>query len=354
MPWSQLHYQPRVVSILRRAVENGRVAHAYLFSGPDGVGKLTAARLFAQALNCESDSSDPCGLCRSCDRLLRSIDPDEVVHPDLTHLVPGRWVGADGRRQASHTILIDAVRDLRNKLYSAPLEARHRVVIVHETDTMQVAAQNAFLKTLEEPLEQLRTVFILLSARPLNLLTTVRSRCQEIAFGFVGPDEIKRRLRLELGLDEPDAEQITALADGRVGFAVELAQEADDDKGVLAKRGKWLDWWHRALVECPGDFGAIVERLGRSRDDLILFLSILTAWHRDLLIVQAGGERKLLVNTDRLGQLQSEAERYSASEVTARMERLLSIRNGLEFYIRGDLALEVFFAETTLGDGCNL
>ncbi len=345
MPWSQFGSQPRVVSILRRIVESGRIAHAFLFCGPDGVGKREAAILFAQALNCDRSDSDPCGICSNCDLLDRSRDPKEQVHPDLMHLVPGGWIGKDGRKQSSHTILVDAIRDLRSSLYAAPLKANYRLVLIHEADTMQIAAQNAFLKTLEEPVDRIRTIFLLLSSRPNALLPTIRSRCQIVRFGAVSAGNIRRRLEIHHQLDEEQAELLASLSDGNLQVAEQMA-EAGEDGSWNTNRLQWLDFWHEIAIGKSGETGEFVDQSARTRDRLSELLALLITWHRDLLIIASDASEERVVNRDRLQQLQQEARLVPAGRIAYRMERLIDIRRDLEsIYIRGDVAMSSVLME---------
>jgi len=343
MPWSELEIQPRALAILRRAVESGKVAHAYLFSGPTGAGKDLAARLFAQALNCDEKTSDPCGLCHSCDLIARSMEPGKVVHPDIIHLAPGEWVGSDGKKQASDTILVDAVRDLRSRLYNAPLQARNRVVLIHETDKMQIAAQNAFLKTLEEPLEKLRTVFVLTTNKPLQLLPTIRSRCQKLYFGTTNEKLLVRRMVERHGVAPEKALFLARLSEGSTGSADRIAMEAEDNDGWVATRGRWLDHWHNFIAK-PESAVDFVDAVGQSRDALSECIETLLLWHRDLLICALGQGDRLLINLDRKKQIENELKQVSMTKVISRSERLLEMRDGLDVYIRADLAIDSFLA----------
>ena len=335
MPFSELAFQPRAAAMLTRALQNKRLAHAYLFVGPEGTGKTLAARLFAQALNCQAEGERPCGVCSSCDQLARGMDPDHLIHPDLWHVLPGRYVGSDGRQQASHTILIDTIRELCGRLYGAPLSAAWRVVLIHEADTMQITAQNAFLKTLEEPLERLRTVFILLSSRPKALLPTIHSRAQVVRFGYL-PQAVLERLLAEEGLgeDAPARARLAALAGGNWQEARSLAQDPEAQN----ERLDWLKSWHGCVMERANGASELAERIGRSRDDFERFLKLLITWHRDLLLLK-NGQSEGLVHADCLEWLHEEAGRYSAEAFSARVERILGLQAAQETFARGDLAL---------------
>lgn len=344
MPFNELAFQPRARAILTRALGNERLAHAYLFVGPQGAGKLLAARIFAQAINCQSGGERPCGTCTSCDQIERGMDPDRPIHPDLWHVLPGRFVGPDGRQQASHTILIDAIRELCGRLYGAPLSAQRRIVLIHEADTMQITAQNAFLKTLEEPMERLRTVFILLTSRPKALLPTIHSRAQVVRFGYVSPGALAQMLAQEgLGEDDEERLRLAELAGGSLSEARRLAQDPD----ALATRQDWLRSWHGCVAERGAGAAELAERIGRSREDFDAFLKLLIAWHRDLLLVKSGISEGL-VNTDCREWLMEEAKRWSAETISARATRISGLQQAQETFARGDLALLSLLYETSL------
>lgn len=332
------------MKILSRTLANGKVAHAYLFGGPQGSGKRLAARLFAQALNCEK-GQDPCGQCSACRRIARSLDPKETLHPDIMHLAPGMW-----EKQASHTILIDAVRDLCSRLYAAPLEARHRVVFVHEADTMQIAAQNAFLKTLEEPLERLRTVFVLVTDRPYSLLSTVRSRCQQIGFTQLSVRQAATVLAELDGLDPALAQRAALMADGNLELAREYAQEgadSDEDGGELAV---WLELWDGLVSGKTRDSDTAIQKLTDGRDRVERVLSALLTWHRDLLLLAQGGDWSLVIHRDHLPMLTRQVQGLAPAQLVWRMDRLGEIRDFQNLYARGDLAFSALVQQILAGE----
>src|SRR5213593_3744885 len=185
MPFAQVFGHRRLVSLLSRSIENDSLPPSLLFAGPDGVGKRLTAIAVAQTLNCvergpwtaEPGSVDACGRCPVCTRIARN------VHPDVLIVEPGD----------SGAIKIDQVRDIVDRAAYRPFEGRRRVVIVDEADALVPAAQNALLKTLEEPPPS--STFILVTARPDMLLPTVRSRCIRLWFAEGAREEIEVEAR---------------------------------------------------------------------------------------------------------------------------------------------------------------
>lgn len=210
--WDGLE-QPRVVAALRRAIAANRVPHAYLFSGPAGAPLVDTALALACALNCTSAPGEGCGECTSCSKVIAGI------HPDVVKLI---------REGAAQIVPIEVVRSqVISRLGLPPHEAAVRVFVVEEATAMAPPAANALLKTLEEP--PARTLFVLCTTAPEQLLPTIRSRCQRVRFG-AGE---------RLDGDPARAERIAALAD-------KLARGTDDP--TLASR----------VAEAKGDAALVV------------------------------------------------------------------------------------------------
>src|SRR5436190_14454828 len=191
----------RLIGLLSQSVSRDTLPPSLIFAGPVGVGKRLTALATAQALNCPVPEQgaypffDACGLCAACRSIARN------VHPDVLVVEPGE----------SGSIKIDAVRDLIDRAAYRPFEGRRRVVIIDGADALVAAAQNALLKTLEEPPSA--SVFILVTSRPDALLPTVRSRCPELRFRPMSPADIAAALTAR-GMPEREAHAVAATANG--------------------------------------------------------------------------------------------------------------------------------------------
>lgn len=218
MQLSAVLHQPRAITILRRALRSARPHHAYLFDGPDGVGKELAAAALAARYLCDADGppdADACGACASCRLLARDNHPDyHLIHRGLHRSHPDPAV----RRGAGLYLAVDVVRHfLLERSAIAPSLGRARVFVVREAERMNDGAQNALLKTLEEPPP--RTRLILIATAAGRLLPTIRSRCQRVPFGPLPPAFVEERLRAA-GVAADAAWSLARLADGRVGAAL--------------------------------------------------------------------------------------------------------------------------------------
>jgi DNA polymerase-3 subunit delta' len=253
--WQGLVGQDRVAATLRRAIEHGRVPHAYLFSGPPGAPMLDTALALAMALNCQVARGSGCGECEACSKIVGGI------HPDVVTLI---------REGAAHIVPIESVRaQVIARLGLPPHEAEVRVFIVEEATSMAPPAANALLKTLEEP--PARTLFVLCTTAPEQLLPTIRSRCQRVRFGAgaatgdLDPARAERIARLgeDLAADRPDPMLPARVAEGKgdaplvlIAAATRLHARARDAaaRGELdraraaSRRAQIVVSWHTAVA----------------------------------------------------------------------------------------------------------
>jgi DNA polymerase-3 subunit delta' len=234
--------QETAVQTLRRALALSRIHHAYLFDGPDGVGKERAAFGLAQALVCERRApgvADACGTCSACSRAVPRPGELRPLHPDVVVLERGLYDPASIGRRAPETqdISIDQVRTLvLSRSSFPPYEGRAKVFIVRRADELSPAAANALLKTLEEPGS--RTHFVLLCSSASALLATIRSRTQRVRFGLL-PDDVVAQLLEERGVARERATAIALLAGGTVASALVLSNdEASARRDEFVSRAK--------------------------------------------------------------------------------------------------------------------
>lgn len=286
--FAQLVGQEHVKDVLVAALRQERVGHAYLFSGPRGVGKTTSARLLAMAVNCEVEdpAARPCGVCESC-RLVR-----EGRHPDVTEL------------DAASNNSVDDVRELRELVRLAPLRGRQRVWVLDEAHMLSRAASNALLKTLEEPPAKL--VFILATTEPEKLPPTILSRTQHFRFRRLSEPEIRGKLaRLcqehEAAADEDALALVARAADGAMRDAESLLErlltsgERIGREAAEAALGLPPQERLRELAErlVAGELGAVFDLASRLYHDGFApssLLSRLLETLRDALVAQVAGE----------------------------------------------------------------
>jgi DNA polymerase-3 subunit delta' len=250
---SSVRAQPTAVDTLRRAIAADRVHHAYLFDGPEGVGKERAALGLAQALVCERrepGTADACGVCRACVRAIPRAGEGRPLHPDVVVLERGLYDPSTIGRRTPETqdLSIDQVRALvLARAAFPPHEGRAKVFVVRRAEELSQAAANALLKTLEEPGP--RTHFVLLSATADALLPTIRSRTQRVRFGPL-PDDVLSELLTAQGVENAPA--IALLSGGSMATALVLS-----DPDASARRDEFVARATTALA--ARDLGAALD-----------------------------------------------------------------------------------------------
>ena len=281
---------------------------------------------FVQALLCESAPNAGCGTCSACVRVRKRN------HPDVTWIMPEDEQvrrGLAGRSDFDHVpsrdIKVDQVRKLQERLSFRALEARYKVVVLVSAEQLNESAQNAFLKTLEEP--PAGTLLLLLATGMERLLPTIRSRCSRVQFGPLPRGMITDRLVKERKLDEAQAAFVAELADGSMSRALSLDVEA------LAGRREMIEGFEAALRQDLGGVLRFAERHGGSREEAEAALRLLRFWFRDLALTRAGGADRL-ANAD-LAALASEVAGRLSDVDVHRRDRLageaiyrVSQRNG--------------------------
>jgi DNA polymerase-3 subunit delta' len=343
--------QDAPIGLLRRTLESGRVPHALLLHGPEGVGKRTVAVGYAAALLCESDGVEACGTCGECRRLGHDNHPDYFFVTRLPKPRKGaEKSGAPGRAASIDPadlrpfIVVDQIRDLAGHAVYAPSCGRHRVFVIDPADRMNDEAQNALLKTLEEP--PARSVLLLVSSRPHALLTTVRSRCLSLRFGIVARPDLVRFLESR-GVAAGEAVTRAALSGGSPGRALDL-----DLESLGRRRGEILDDLE-ALARSRAalsDLAGMVSRLaGRDEPTFTEGLDLCQALLRDAARSGAGLADDGLLHVDlaeRLADLAGAVGPERAAELVAGIDRL---RDRLRYNANRTLLTEALLAAVAGG-----
>jgi DNA polymerase-3 subunit delta' len=287
MPFHDIIGHNDTITALQTAVSNRRLAHAYLFHGEAAIGKqLTALRL-VQALNCESAATDGpidgCGYCRACRQIEARTFPDFfVIEPDQEMAVP--------------QIKIEQIRDIEQQVIYRPLIGERKICLINDADRMTIGAANALLKTLEEPPGH--SLFLLISSRPAALPATIRSRCQALRFATPARTHVEAALILKRELPPADARLLAIVSEGRIGAAM-----ATNPKDTKARQKEILDLVRPQSLQSVGAVLTAAESLSKS-DQGPDMLAWLARWIRDLVLLQAGGDREQLVFIDDLASLE--------------------------------------------------
>ena len=293
---------------LSRSFQAGSVVHAFLIHGDEGCGKKTLAQTMSMALHCTGEGEKPCLECGPCWRMLMGVHPDHIE------------VASD-----SSVISVKMVRDLIDRLTEKPYEGGWRTVIIHDAEKMNEAAQNALLKTLEEP--DGRTAFFLLTAHPEGLLATIRSRCRPVFMPRLSEEVIASEL-IGRGMSEGRARYAARLSQGVMGRAIALCRE-DDPYFAWRDEAVKLMQTLRRKDDVPRAASAWNEK--RKPEDCQAFLEALETVLRDVMRVQSG-----LAPFD--GQIQEALEEmaghFTIDRIACIMEEAVRVRKRLGAHVQ--------------------
>jgi DNA polymerase-3 subunit delta' len=305
MPFRDVIGHRRLIDLVARSIERDSLPPSLILSGPRGVGKRLVATAMAQAFNClgprwgttasppavttgPGDIRDACGTCAACTRIARGM------HPDVLVVEPGD----------TGSIKVDEVREVVDRAAYRPFEGRRRVVVIDDADALVATAQNALLKTLEEPAPS--SVFLLVTARPDALLATVRSRCPRLRFWPLQADEVVAILK-RLGRTEAEARALSVTAGGSVAAALEadagtLGGQREVAVRVLAQAAASDDPARRldsAKHLLAGTGGGASDRA-----QLASGLRVMASLLRDVAVLGTGADRRALANPDAVPALE--------------------------------------------------
>jgi len=315
--------QPKAAALLARSAGNEKVAHAYLFRGPDGVGKREAAITFAARLNCAALANGaPCRRCPSCRKFFSGN------HPDFIHIEP------DGA-----AIKISQIRELKKTLTFPPFEARHRVALLVDVHTMRREAANSMLKTLEEPPAD--TILILTGDETGGILPTILSRCQIIPFFALPYDQVAAHLQQEEEISPEEASALAAAAEGSLGRARMLHKS-----GLLARRRQIVDTILRYPATAPEGVEPLLDLAEESaalKENLPELFDLLRLWLRDLIVTGIGAPATLITSRDLQPSFAEALQRWTLNDLSQRIESLAEAEKQLSRNCNRALVCEVLF-----------
>jgi DNA polymerase III subunit delta' len=308
MNWSLLGHE-WAVELLSQHVAQGQVRHAYLLTGPQGVGRRTLALRLAQALNCPQPTTpgQPCLKCSTCQRI------QKMAYTDLS-VVQAEVAGG--------TLKVEQVRELQHSLSLAPYEGRYRVALLLRFEEAHPSAANALLKTLEEPSPQV--VLVLTAESAESLLPTIVSRCEVLRLRPVSQDNLAAGLQTVYGLEAERAKLLAHLSAGRPGAALRLHANPAE----MEQRQEWLDDLYRLIAASRVKRFTYIEPLARKKEEKEKLYNILLTWlsfWRDIMLKTSGAEAAV-VNLDWEPEIEAIASQLSvasAREAVRAIERML-------------------------------
>lgn len=312
--------QEQIKEHLQNALSTNKVSHAYIINGEKSSGKEFIAKVFSMALQCEKEGSEPCQECHSCKQALSGNHPD-IIH--VTHEKPNTISVDDIRGQVNNDVAI--------KPYSGP----HKVYIITEAEKMTPQAQNAILKTLEEP--PAYAVILLLTGNVDALLPTILSRCVILNMKPVADELVKKYLMEQLQVPDYKAEVCVAFARGNIGKAKALAS-SEDFENVKAEALSLLKYIRDMELH---EIIAAVKKITEYKLEINDYLDICAIWYRDVLLFKATNDVNHLVFREEIQTIRKTAQRSSYEGIETVIEALEKAKKRLDANVSFELTMEL-------------
>ncbi|MBR3601183.1 MAG: DNA polymerase III subunit delta' [Lachnospiraceae bacterium] len=314
--------QEHIKEHLLHAMEQNKVSHAYLLQGELGAGKEFIAKAFAASLQCERGTGNACGQCRSCKQIESRNHPDVIW---VTHEKPNTIGVEDIRTQLN--------QDIEIKPYYGP----KKIYIISECEKMTVQAQNALLKTLEEPPSY--GLIILLTTNAEALLSTILSRCVVLRMRPVEDSKIEEYLMNKLQIPDYKARVCAAFARGNIGKAKALA-ESEDFEHIKEEAVSLLKYIQDMEIS---EIIAAIKKINDYKFDISNYLDIIMVWFRDILLFKATKDPNALIFSEEIGPIKKIADRSSYEGIEMILESLEKAQNRLSANVNFELTMELLF-----------
>ncbi|MGN0497352.1 MAG: ATP-binding protein [Lachnospiraceae bacterium] len=309
-----------IVKHFKSSIELGKVSHAYILNGEKGVGKRTLASVVAKSLQCETGDPDPCGKCKSC------LQAESGNQPDII------WV----THEKPNVISVDEIREqIVNDISLKPYSSRYKIYIIPDAQLMNPQAQNAILKTLEEPPEY--GIIMLLTSNVDKFLPTILSRCIVLNFKPVEPLSMIEYLTGNIGVDVEKARFCTDFAQGNLGKAVRLAispdyNELKEDSVRLLRQIQDMEM---------EDIIRAVKNMGKYKLDATDYIDIMTMWFRDILMVKISNSPNKIIFKNEYSIMKKQASKTSYEGIEQILEAMDKLKIRLEANVNFDIAMEL-------------
>ena len=310
----------QIIEHLQNAIAMDKVSHAYIINGPDKSGKMMLAEAFAMTVQCEQGGRDACLECHSCKQAFGRNQPDIIY---VSHEKP-------------NTISVDDIRtQVNNDIVIKPYSSRHKIYIIDEAEKMNVQAQNALLKTIEEP--PAYAIILLLTTNADNFLPTILSRCVSLNIKAVPDETIEKYLMSNWQIPDYQAQICVAFAQGNVGKAIQLASSSDFNELKssvlqLVKRLHEIDLYE--LTEA-------VKQIGEYKLQINDYFDLMMVWYRDVLYFKATGDVNGLIFKDEVYDIKRRAEKSSYNGIEQIIEALQKAQLRLLANVNFDLVMEL-------------
>lgn len=318
--FSEIVGHEQIIEHLKNAIAADKVSHAYILNGPDKSGKMMLAKAFAQTLQCEKGGTEPCMECHSCKQAMSGNQPDIIYV----------------RHEKPNTISVDDIRtQINNDIVVKPYSSKRKIYIVDEAEKMNPQAQNALLKTIEEP--PAYATLLLLTTNADTFLPTILSRCVRLNLKAVRDEKIREYLMKEKMLPDYQADICVAFAQGNVGKAIQLASsdsfnELKNSALQLLKRLDDIDLYE--MTEA-------VKQIADYKLEINDYFDLMMIWYRDILYFKATNDVNKLIFKDEVYDIKKQAASSSYQGIEAIIEALEKAKVRLNANVNFDLVIEL-------------
>lgn len=319
--FGQIVGQDNNISHLKNAIKMDKISHAYIFSGEAYSGKKTLADVFAMALQCEKGGDEPCMECRSCKQCITRN------HPDI------RWITHE-----KSGIGVDEIREqINNDIVIKPYSSPHKVYIVPDAEKMTIQAQNALLKTIEEP--PAYAVIILLTTNADVFLQTILSRCVVLNITPVHDEAIKKHLMEQIEVPDYTASVATTFAGGNLGKAIKLASsdEFNELKEFVVKCASNISKSNST------DIAGMIKKISEKKEVFDDFIELFRMWYRDVLVYKAMKSDKKLIFIDDTDEIKHQSLKATYGGLNKVFEEIDKAQARIKANVNFDMTLEVMF-----------
>ncbi|NLP16205.1 MAG: DNA polymerase III subunit delta' [Clostridiales bacterium] len=317
--FSQIIGHESIIKHLQNAIKSGKTSHAYIFHGEDGMGKKSLSFVFAKTLQCNEKSVQPCNKCKSCKQA------DSENHPDIM------WI--------THEKLSIGVDDIRTQINAdilvKPYQSRYKIYIIDEADKMTENAQNALLKTIEEPPEY--AIILLLACSTQSLLPTILSRCVVLDLKPIDKQLIKEHLMEKLQIPDYVAEIAAGFCGGNVGKAIKYASSDDFEikKEDIFHILRYIDEMeHHEII-------AGIKTISENKSSVYDYIDLMMLWFRDVLMLKATNDPNLLLFKDEFQTIKKQAKIRSYDRIENIIKALEEAKDKLKANVNFDITIEL-------------
>ncbi|NLY66669.1 MAG: DNA polymerase III subunit delta' [Tissierellia bacterium] len=316
MNFSDIYGHEKTIKVLQRAIEKDNIFHSYLFVGEEAIGKKLVALTFAKTLLCKKSATEPCNSCNSC------LKFDSFNHPDLEFIEPEKGL-----------IKKEIIDKLIKSMSISPLESKRKIVIIDDCHKMGMEAQNALLKTLEEPPSYVN--IILITSNMKNLIPTIVSRTQIIKFNPVENGKIVELLVDKYSKDKEEASFIAHFTKGSIGKSIDLSQSQE----FFNLRDNTINHIHSVVKGDRLNIFSSIDFFVENKDQIEEIMDIILYWFRDLLIYKETENPNLILNRDKIQLLFNETF-LDTEKINDIIDNVMDTKRLIEQNVNFQLAVE--------------